>query len=126
MATDGTIPFRDGPSLPVEVVEWLLRVDGRLTFQTSPAGRLLVKPMPAPGDEDDVFIRARRDDVYAAVAYRERVFTWPLGMVGSRLAPPIEAHLAVEPRPARASSPAAVPPAPVAEPRQLALHAEAD
>ncbi|HVT46510.1 MAG TPA: hypothetical protein VHD57_01880 [Vicinamibacterales bacterium] len=122
------IPFRGGPSLPVEVVEWLLHVDGRLAFQTSPAGRLLVDPMPAPGDDDDVFIRAHRDDVYAAVAYRERVCAWPLASIGTRLAPSLHppARPAIEPRPVRASSPAAVPPAPVAAPRQLALHAEAD
>jgi hypothetical protein len=122
------IPFRGGPSLPVEVVEWLLHVDGRLAFQTSPAGRLLVEPMPAPGDADDRFILAHRDDLFAAIAYVERVCTWPVSVIGTRLAPSVQppTRPAVEPRPVRVSPPVAVPPAPVAEPRQLALHAEAD
>jgi hypothetical protein len=62
----------------------------------------------------------------AAIHYLAAVERWPLAAIGTKLAPRIESHPAGAPRPVRASSPAAVPPAPVAEPRQLALHAEAD
>jgi hypothetical protein len=121
------IPLRGGPTLPLDVIEHVLDFGDRgFTLVALPDGTAQIHPGGRLTAEDRAWLDTHKPDMRAAIHYLAAVDRWPLAAIGSRLAPPIEAHPAVEPRPARTSSPAAVPPAPVAEPRQLALHAEAD
>jgi hypothetical protein len=119
------IPLRGGPTLSLDVIEHVLDFGDRgFTLVALPDGTAQIHPGGRLTAEDRAWLDAHKPDMRAAIRYLAAVDRWPIGMVGSRLAPPIEAHLAIEPRPARASSTAAVPPAPVAEPRQLALNVE--
>jgi hypothetical protein len=126
MAAD-RVPLRDGPTLPLDVLEHVLDLGDRgFALIALPDGTAQIDPGGRLTPDDRAWLDTHKPDMRAAIHYLAAVDRWPLAAIGSRLAPPIEARPAVEPRPARASSPAAVPPAPVAEPRQLALHAEAD
>jgi hypothetical protein len=123
------IPLRGGPTLSLDVIEHVLDFGDRgFTLVALPDGTAQIHPGGRLTAEDRAWLDTHKPDMRAAIRYLAAVDRWPIGVVGSRLAPAIHppARPAIEPRPARAASPAAVPPAPVAEPRQLALHAEAD
>jgi hypothetical protein len=119
------IPLRGGPTLSLDVIEHVLDLGDRgFALVALPDGSGQIHPGDRLTADDRAWLDTHKPDMRAAIHYLAAVDRWPLALIGSRLAPPIEAHLAVEPRPARASSPAELPQAPVAEPRQLALEAE--
>jgi hypothetical protein len=128
MASD-RVPLRDGPTLPLDVIEQILDFGDRgFRLTAYPDGSAGIGPSDALTRADRGWIDVHVLDLRAAIHYLDAVCAWPLASIGTRLAPSVHppARLAVEPRAPRVSSPAAVPQAPVAEPRQLALHAEAD
>jgi hypothetical protein len=122
------LPLRGGPTLPVDVIEHVLDLGDRgFALVALPDGTAQIHPGGRLTAEDRAWLDTHKPDMRRAIHYLAAVDRWPLAAICSRLAPPIEARPAIEPRPpARASSPTAVPPAPIAEPRQLAFHAEAD
>jgi hypothetical protein len=123
------VPLRGGPAVPVAVVDLLLALADRgVELRPEPDGAARLSPAHLVTADEWTLIRGHVTVVRAVAHYFDAVCAWPLASIGTRLAPSLHppARPAVEPCPARASSPTEVPPAPVAEPRQLALHAEAD
>jgi hypothetical protein len=105
MASD-RVPLRDGPTVPAVVIEWLLGLSDRgLTIAMGTDGLAHVSDPSALTAADHLLIGAHRLAIRAAVAYSERVDTWPLDRIGTLWTPQPDTPLTAAP-------PAIPPPAP--------------
>jgi hypothetical protein len=132
MASD-YVTLRDGPTLPLDVIEHVLDLGDRgFALVALPDGTASIRPGDALTPADRAWIDAHAFDLRAAIHYLARVCAWPLGIVGSRLTPGIgtpdrvDGQLSTSRKlPPSASSPelgtiSELPP----EPRQLDLRAD--
>jgi hypothetical protein len=77
-SSDATVGLTDGPTLPRAVVDWLLDTTDRgIVIEPQPDGRFKVTPADALTAADRVFLQSQRPHVRAALAYIDRVSTWP-------------------------------------------------
>lgn len=77
-SSDDSISLVNGPTLPRNVVDWLIGVADRgITIEPQPDGRLKVTPADAMTPADRVFLQSHRPQVRAALAYIDQVATWP-------------------------------------------------
>jgi hypothetical protein len=101
MSNTSRLPLRDGPTVPAEVVLWMLdAADRGLTFTLLPSGRFTVTPRQERGSENDQYLRAHRNDVAAMLAYVERIAAAPVEAIGSPWQVPPAAAAAPTPEPA--------------------------
>jgi hypothetical protein len=92
MAAD-RMPLRDGPTLPLDVIEHVLDLGDRgFALIALPDGTAQIDPGGRLTPDDRAWLDIHKPEMRAAIHYLARVCAWPLSLVGSRLTPGIGTH----------------------------------
>jgi hypothetical protein len=86
------VPLRDGPTLPVDVLEHVLDLGDRgFALIALPDGTAQIDPGGRLTPNDRAWLDIHKPEMRAAIQYLAGVCAWPLAIVGSRLTPGIGA-----------------------------------
>jgi hypothetical protein len=84
------VPLRDGPTLPLDVLEHVLDLGDRgFALIALPDGTAQIDPGGRLTPDDRAWLDLHKTEMRAAIHYLARVCTWPIPLIGSRLTPGI-------------------------------------